>query len=129
MGIEPAHGNARVGDAQLLARIVAQVDRVEHFADGQRVAQLHQRLMHGGQHDLELGRIEHHRHALALGSALKHLRVAGELTPRQPPGLFGDRSGDQRIDAALAGWLLRGRDRVIEKPQARPAAFFAGAIG
>ena len=83
--VQAAHGDARLGHAEPLAQgPVGQVDRVEHAADGELVADLEQRLVDGRQHDLKLRGDEHHRHVAGLELLGQQLGVAGILAVARP---------------------------------------------
>ena len=125
VGVEAADGDPRVLDAEPLAQGVGhQVDRLEHAADGERVAQVEQRLVDAGQGHPQLAADEHHRDPVGLEGVAELLGVAGEAVAGHVPAFLADRGGDDGLDHVLAGRV----DGRVEETHGGVAALGGGAV-
>jgi hypothetical protein len=125
VGVQAAHGDARLIDAQLSTSVMAKVDGVKHAADGQDISQLHQRHMGGGKDHIEFRGNEHHGSAFGLGAMGEQFCVAWETATGQLPGFLADRCGHDRVEVAwLAGSFHRSCDGVIDELKRGVAGLF-----
>ena len=107
--------DAGVVDAQSHARLVAEVDGVEHPPDGEHVANVHERQVTGGQRHIQTRRREHHHRALGPGAMGEQFGVAGPFVARLHPrfladGAVGRRPSFWKLAQALSALYPMGTD-------------------
>ena len=97
-----------------------------------------QRHVHGDQHDLQLRRVKHHRHARRAAEVRQQIGVALPLQPGLRKGELVDRRGRNRVDLACPARRRRrgrscrrrrGRRRRTPVPGVTPASGGANTIG